>query len=136
MRMHNTSVLYNEMVFNLLEDRFGEGEAVVFARSSTVGGQRFPVYWGGDCESTWEAMAEAMLGALFLTVSGFGYASHDIGGFEDSCLRPTRFFFLGEIGTSTTKRWVAFGLFPFKAAWILVIPSSMELWRGCCEEYD
>lgn len=44
MRIHNTySVIYNELVFNLLKARFGEGEAVVFARSSTVGGQRFPV---------------------------------------------------------------------------------------------
>jgi len=43
---------------------------------------RFPVHWGGDCESTWEAMAEAMRGALSLTISGFAYASHDIGGFE------------------------------------------------------
>ena len=43
-RMHNTySVLYNEMVFRLLERRFGKGEAVVFARSATAGGQRFPV---------------------------------------------------------------------------------------------
>jgi alpha-glucosidase (family GH31 glycosyl hydrolase) len=41
MRMHNTySVIYNEMVFNLLKERFGEGEAVVFARSATTGGQR------------------------------------------------------------------------------------------------
>lgn len=44
MRVHNTySVLYNELVFNVLEKHFGKGEAVVFARSSTVGGQRFPV---------------------------------------------------------------------------------------------
>ena len=44
MRMHNTySVTYNALVFNLLKERFGEGEAVVFARSATVGGQRFPV---------------------------------------------------------------------------------------------
>lgn len=45
-------------------------------------GPRFPVHWGGDCESTWEAMVEAMRGLLSLTASGFGYASHDIGGFE------------------------------------------------------
>lgn len=39
--MHNTySVIYNELVFNLLRERFGEGEAVVFARSATAGGQR------------------------------------------------------------------------------------------------
>lgn len=27
-------------------------------------------------------MAEALRGALSLTLSGFGFASHDIGGFE------------------------------------------------------
>ncbi|KAF8162970.1 glycoside hydrolase family 31 protein [Crassisporium funariophilum] len=100
MRMHNTySVVYNELVFNLLKERFGDGEAVVFARSSTVGGQRFPVHWGGDCESTWEAMAEALRGALSLTVSGFAYASHDIGGFE------------GHPPPEIYQRWVAFGVF-------------------------
>ncbi|KAF9009360.1 glycosyl hydrolases family 31-domain-containing protein [Cyathus striatus] len=100
MRMHNTySVAYNELVFNVLKERFGEGEAVVFARSSAAGGQRFPVHWGGDCESTWEAMGEALRGALSLTVSGFGYASHDIGGFE------------GHPPAEIYQRWVAFGLF-------------------------
>ncbi|KAF9483773.1 alpha-glucosidase [Pholiota conissans] len=100
MRMHNTySVVYNEMVFNLLKERFGKDEAVVFARSAATGGQRFPVHWGGDCESTFEAMAEAMRGALSLTVSGFGYASHDIGGFE------------GHPPPEIYQRWVAFGLF-------------------------
>ena len=39
--MHNQySVLYNELVFNLLEARFGKGEAVVFARAAAAGGQR------------------------------------------------------------------------------------------------
>ncbi|KAG6821150.1 hypothetical protein H0H93_005370 [Arthromyces matolae] len=100
MRIHNAySVIYNEMVFNLLRERFGEGEAVVFARSSAAGGQRFPVHWGGDCESTWEAMAEALRGAISLTLSGFGYASHDIGGFE------------GHPPPEIYQRWVAFGLF-------------------------
>jgi alpha-glucosidase (family GH31 glycosyl hydrolase) len=41
MRMHNLySVLYNKLVFDLLRDRFGDGEAVVFARASFAGGQR------------------------------------------------------------------------------------------------
>ncbi len=41
MRVHNAySVIYNEMVFRLLERRFGKGEAVVFARSAAAGGQR------------------------------------------------------------------------------------------------
>ncbi|KAF7304699.1 Glycoside hydrolase family 31 protein [Mycena kentingensis (nom. inval.)] len=100
MRMHNSyAVIYNELVFRLIEKRLGKGEAVVFARSSATGGQRFPVHWGGDCESTWEAMAEALRGALSLTASGFAFASHDIGGFE------------GHPDSAIFQRWVAFGLF-------------------------
>ncbi|TCD60214.1 hypothetical protein EIP91_010536 [Steccherinum ochraceum] len=100
MRAHNTySVIYNQLVFSVLERRFGRGEAVVFARSAHAGGQRFPVHWGGDCESTFEAMAESLRGALSLTVSGFGFASHDIGGFEGT--PPPEIY----------HRWVAYGLF-------------------------
>ncbi|KAJ7581120.1 alpha-glucosidase [Mycena floridula] len=100
MRMHNMyAIIYNQLVFNLLRDRFGVGEAVLFARSSFAGGQRFPVHWGGDCESTWEAMAEAMRGCLSLTTSGFAFASHDIGGFE------------GHPPPEIYQRWVAFGMF-------------------------
>lgn len=44
MRMHNSyAVQYNELVFGLLEKRFGRHEAVVFARTAAAGGQRFPV---------------------------------------------------------------------------------------------
>ncbi|WP_329459524.1 alpha-xylosidase [Streptomyces sp. NBC_01497] len=98
-RMHNHyTQLYNETVFDLLREVRGEGEAVVFARSTTVGGQRLPVHWGGDCESTFEAMAESLRGGLSLGLSGFGFWSHDIGGFEGT---PTPAVF---------KRWVQFGL--------------------------
>jgi hypothetical protein len=41
MRMHNAyAVIYNELVFRLIEKRLGKGEAVVFARSAATGGQR------------------------------------------------------------------------------------------------
>ncbi|KAH8833576.1 alpha-glucosidase [Flagelloscypha sp. PMI_526] len=99
-KAHNAyAVLYNGMVFKLLERRLGKGEAIVFARTSAAGGQRFPVHWGGDCESTFIAMAQALRGALSLTSSGFAFASHDIGGFEDT---PT---------PEVYARWVAFGIF-------------------------
>lgn len=98
-KMHNYySYKFNEVVFNLLKEEKGEQEAVVFARASTAGGQKFPVHWGGDCDSTYEAMAESLRGGLSLTLSGFGYWSHDIGGFE-STATPDVF-----------KRWTAFGL--------------------------
>ncbi|MEV4863683.1 alpha-xylosidase [Streptomyces ossamyceticus] len=98
-RMHNYyTYLYNRTVFDVLRKHRGEGDAVLFARSATTGSQRFPVHWGGDCESTYEAMAESLRGGLSLGLSGFGYWSHDIGGFEGT---PTPALF---------KRWIAFGL--------------------------
>jgi alpha-D-xyloside xylohydrolase len=81
-----------------LRDNRGDGDAVLFARSATAGGQQFPVHWGGDCESTFEAMAESLRGGLSLASSGFGYWSHDIGGFE------------GTPDPAVFKRWVPFGL--------------------------
>jgi alpha-D-xyloside xylohydrolase len=98
-RMHNFySYLYNQTVFELLRSHRGEQEAVVFARSATAGGQRFPVHWGGDCESTFVSMAESLRGGLSLAMSGFGFWSHDIGGFE------------GRPDPAVFKRWIPFGL--------------------------
>lgn len=98
-KMHNYySYLYNEAVYEIVRAKKGEKDAVLFARSGTAGGQKFPVHWGGDCFATYEAMAESLRGGLSLMMSGYGFWSHDIGGFED---------------TSTPdvyKRWVAFGL--------------------------
>ncbi|MEZ7123806.1 alpha-xylosidase [Nonomuraea sp. AD125B] len=95
-RMHNYyTLLYNQTVHDVLAER---GPAVLFARSATVGGQRLPVHWGGDCESTFEAMAESLRGGLSLGLAGFGFWSHDIGGFE------------GRPDPAVFKRWVAFGL--------------------------
>ncbi len=98
-RMHNYfPYLYNQAVFEMLEDELGKGEAIVFARSATAGGQQFPVHWGGDNSATFESMAESLRGGLSLALSGFGFWSHDIGGFELTA--PAAVY----------KRWCAFGL--------------------------
>src|SRR5262245_18494368 len=66
-RMDNYySPLYNKVGFDVLRKQRGEGEAVLCARSATAGGQQFPVHWGGDCESNYEAMAESLRGGLSL----------------------------------------------------------------------
>ena len=99
LRMHNFyAYLYNKTVFELLEKERGAGEAVVFARSATAGGQKFPVHWGGDCHSDYPSMEQTIRGGLSLMLSGFSYWSHDIGGFEDKAT------------PDVYKRWVAFGL--------------------------
>jgi alpha-D-xyloside xylohydrolase len=98
-KMHNYyTYLYNKTVFDLLKNVRGEGDAVVFARSATAGGQQFPVHWGGDCTATFESMAESLRGGLSLGLSGFGFWSHDIGGFEQTAT------------ADVYKRWSAFGL--------------------------
>lgn len=98
-RMHNYySYLYNKTVFDLLQEERGKGDALVFARSATTGGQQFPVHWGGDSTATFESMAETLRGGLSLGLSGFGFWSHDIGGFEQNS------------SADVYKRWTAFGL--------------------------
>jgi len=98
-RMHNYyAYLYNGVVFNLLREVKGEGEAVVFARSGTVGSQQYPVHWGGDNSSSYPSMAETLRGGLSLGLTGFGFWSHDISGFNKTAT-PDLY-----------KRWVAFGL--------------------------
>ena len=92
------SYLYNKVVFDVLREVRGDGEAVVFARSGTVGSQQLRVHWGGDCSATYESMAETLRGGLSLGLSGFGFWSHDIGGFEHTA------------AADVYKRWCAFGL--------------------------
>ena len=97
--MHNYyAYLYNKCVFELLEKHHGKGHALVFARSATVGSQKFPVHWGGDCDATFESMAEDLRGGLSFCMSGPAFWSHDIGGFN------------GTARADVYKRWVAFGL--------------------------
>lgn len=81
--MHNYyTYLYNKAVFDLLKEVKGEGEAILFARSATAGGQQFPVHWGGDCSATYASMAESLRGGLSFTLSGFSFWSHDMGGLK------------------------------------------------------
>lgn len=98
-KMHNYyAYLYNKTVFELLERKQGKGNALVFARSTAAGGQKFPVHWGGDCTATYPSMAEELRGGLSLSLCGYGFWSHDIGGFEQTA--PADVY----------KRWCAFGL--------------------------
>ena len=96
-KMHNYyAYIYNKTVFEALEA--ANGSACLFARAATAGCQQFPVHWGGDCFSSYESMGETLRGGLSLCMSGFGFFSHDISGFEAT-------------GTPDLyKRWTAFGL--------------------------
>ena len=97
--MHNYyTYLYNKAVYDVLVETKGADEAILFARSATVGGQQFPVHWGGDCSSNYPSLAESLRAGLSFGMSGFGYWSHDIAGFED------------QASPDLYKRWTQFGL--------------------------
>lgn len=98
-RMHNYyALLYNKIVYETMTEKVGKSQGLLFARSTAPGGQTFPVHWGGDCESTFEAMAESLRGGLSLSLCGYIYWASDIGGFE------------GTPPPALYKRWVQFGL--------------------------
>ncbi|KAF1965804.1 hypothetical protein BU23DRAFT_519013 [Bimuria novae-zelandiae CBS 107.79] len=97
-RMHNWyAFIYNKLIYETLQKRYGENEAVLFARTACAGTQRFPLQWGGDCESTPAALAESVRGGLSLGLASFASWTSDIGGFEG---KPPPWIY---------KRWVAFG---------------------------
>ncbi len=98
-KMHNYyTLLYNKVVTDAIADVKGRKEALVFARSATVGSQCYPVQWGGDSSSNYSSMAETLRAGLSFGMSGFGYWSHDISGFESSAT------------PDIYKRWTQFGL--------------------------
>lgn len=98
-KMHNYyTLLYNKIVTDAISEVKGKKEALVFARSATVGSQCYPVHWGGDSSSNYSSMAETLRSGLSFSMSGFGYWSHDISGFEANAT-PDLY-----------KRWSQFGL--------------------------
>ena len=98
-RMHNFyAFLYNKIVYEAVQKQWGKHEAILFARTACAGSQRFPLHWGGDCESTPAALAESVRGGLSLGLASFAFWTSDIGGFEGN---PPAWIY---------KRWVAFGL--------------------------
>jgi hypothetical protein len=91
-------------------------------------------------------MAEALRGCLSLTLSGFAYASHDIGGFEVSVFSEQNslskilakihgIFSTGtpSAGDLSTMGGVWTFFISLAASRLLIIPSSMAIWRRCCK---
>lgn len=74
------------------------GDSIIWARSAWAGSQRYPLHWGGDAETTNNAMAATLRGGLSLGLCGFTYWSHDIGGFTRKS--PEELY----------RRWVPFGM--------------------------
>ena len=124
--MHNWyTQLYNQAVFEAIEETYGKGNACLYARSATVGGQQQPVHWGGDCESTFNGMAQSLHAGLSLTSSGFGFWSHDIRRFRRCVPGPGRLQALGGVRHARL---------PLATARFHRVPCAVAVRRGRREE--
>ncbi len=82
-KMHNLyPLLYNKAVFEITEKVHGKGQGIIWARSSWAGSQRYPLHWGGDCDTDFHALVTTVKAGLSLGLCGFPFWSHDIGGFH------------------------------------------------------
>ena len=73
-------VLYQAAYHRLLEAHSVQG--VTFSRSGFVGSARYPAFWAGDEDSTWEAFRAAIIAGQQAGVSGIFFWGWDIGGFS------------------------------------------------------
>ncbi len=81
--IHNLfTLLYNKAVFEVTEQFYGKGQAVIWARSAWAGSQRYPVHWSGDGIARYEDLACVLRSALSFGLSSFPFYSHDVGGFS------------------------------------------------------
>jgi alpha-D-xyloside xylohydrolase len=79
--LHNLyALLYQKAAFEITQQTTGEG--IIWARSSWIGSQQYPVHWGGDCGCTYDGLAGTIRGGLHFGVSGFAFWSHDVPGFH------------------------------------------------------
>jgi alpha-D-xyloside xylohydrolase len=94
---HNLYPLrYNKAVADITREV--NGENIIWARSAWAGSQRYPLHWGGDAETTDNAMESELRGGLSFGLSGFAFWSHDIGGFQEKT--PEELY----------RRWLPFGM--------------------------
>jgi alpha-D-xyloside xylohydrolase len=89
---------YTEAVHEAMAEVRPDRTPLLWARPGWAGGQQHPVHWGGDPNTTFEAMAASLRGGLSLALSGYAFWSADIGGFH------------GEPSTELYVRWAQFGL--------------------------
>jgi len=89
---------YTQAVYEAMAEARPDRRPLLWARPGWAGGQQYPVHWGGDPNTTFEAMAASLRGGLSLVLSGYAFWGADIGGFH------------GEPSTELYVRWAQFGL--------------------------
>jgi alpha-D-xyloside xylohydrolase len=82
--IHNVyPTLYADTVADAFDSTTTEHTPVLWVRAGWAGTQRYPVHWGGDTGSTFDALAASIRGGLSLSLSGYPFWSCDAGGYVD-----------------------------------------------------
>lgn len=69
---------YIETAWDMTKDLTGQG--MVFARTGTVGTQKYPILWAGDHSTWFQGMQEAYNAMMNAGLAGYAWTSFDIGG--------------------------------------------------------
>lgn len=94
--MHNEySTLYNRALTELLQQEGVDG--LLWARSGSLGNERYPALWAGDQYARWGQLASLLPAGLSASISGMPFWGHDIGGY------------IGQPTPELYIRWAQFG---------------------------
>lgn len=79
--VNNEYPVHYQTAYHRLLESHGAG-GITFSRSGFVGSARYPCFWAGDEDSTWEAFRAAIIAGQQAGVSGIFFWGWDIGGFS------------------------------------------------------
>ncbi|WP_372934840.1 TIM-barrel domain-containing protein [Mariniphaga sediminis] len=109
------SVMYAEEVYKRIQEIKPEG-GITWTRGGGLGIQRGGIFWNGDRLRNFSQLKGTVLGLMAASISGLGYAGHDLGGYikaddpeaEENYIRGAQFAtfspFFHDHGTAQAPR--------------------------------
>lgn len=117
-RLHNVfPVIYAKAPFDRFS-KYNNMRGMNHTREGYAGIQRYPFIWAGDWPSEWQYFKPVIRAGINIGLSGVGYWSHNMGGFEHKA-DPELYI-----------RWVQFGMFsPISHVFGMDHPGYKEPWN-------
>jgi alpha-glucosidase len=117
-RLHNIfPIAYAKAPFERFS-KYNGMRGMNHTREGYAGIQRYPFIWAGDWPSEWQYFAPVIRAGINIGLSGVGYWSHNMGGFEHDA-DPELYI-----------RWVQFGMFsPVAHVFGMDHPGYKEPWN-------
>ncbi|QDH78888.1 DUF5110 domain-containing protein [Echinicola soli] len=117
-RLHNVfPVAYAKAPYEKFKE-YNSMRGMNHTREGYAGIQRYPFIWAGDWPSEWQYYGPVIKAGINIGLSGVGYWSHNMGGFEHDA-DPELF-----------ARWVQFGMFsPVAHVFGMDHPGYKEPWN-------